>query len=123
MLVCVESNKEGSDGEMHGLVCTAFSVVHGDTKSLLLITRSNGLCKTRRSFAAQTLNRPRSVKSCAVRRRQRVTAEEPVSNLCSAIVSSGNKHCQQTCVSVRLPWACGCPGKLLQVSFFNSTER
>lgn len=44
------------------VVCAVFSAVNGNTRSLLLIMRGNGLFKTKRSFAAQTLNRHRSVK-------------------------------------------------------------
>lgn len=44
LCLCVGSlTSRQSDDELHGFVCTAFSVVIGNRKSLLLITGSNGL--------------------------------------------------------------------------------
>lgn len=52
--------RRGSCGELLGFVCTVFSGVNGNRKSVLLITRSSGVYKTR-SFAAQIPTRPRAV--------------------------------------------------------------
>lgn len=100
MLACGESNKEGAHmcpGELHGFVCTAFSVVNGNRKSLLLITRSSGVYKTR-SSAAQI--GPGQEQSCAVCLGQRGTARS-LSDLCCAMVSSGTTASKPVSV-------CGC---------------
>lgn len=63
LCLCVRSlTRSRQDCELHGFVCGVFSTVNGNRKSPLLITRGNGLYKTKRSFAAQVLNRHRSVK-------------------------------------------------------------